>query len=195
MGRTNILLVILLSTLTNWCCNGVRVNTELATPPELHSIIYLESHGSVGMGVPISSHSVLTVMHIVTTFVDATGVDRTFRVTWRDPKRDLALLEIDSGLPFISWVSISGSEPKPAEPLFMLCYLNTNWDKGTLVGRYIGLDNDHDMLIDGFSINGMSGGAVLNAKGELVGIMKATWKPNEMSRSVADATPVFGERF
>src|SRR5579884_2112432 len=154
-----------------------------------------------GSGVIISADGyIVTNNHVV---ADATDVDvlladrRQFkgRVIATDPKTDVAIIKIDAtGLPTIPW----GDSSRLGVGDFVLAIgnplgLNQTVTFGIVsaVGRAdVGIADYEDFIQTDAPINpGNSGGALVNIKGELVGINTAIASPTGASIGVGFAIP------
>ncbi len=154
-----------------------------------------------GSGVIVSADGhIITNNHVV---ADAIDVDvlladrRQFkgRVIATDPKTDVAVVKIDAlGLPFIPW----GDSSKLAVGDFVLAIGNPMGLHETVtfgiisaVGRAdVGIADYEDFIQTDAPINpGNSGGALVNLKGELIGINTAIASPTGGSIGVGFAIP------
>ena len=133
-------------------------------------------------GNTTESSYILTAAHVV---ADATKIAvRTYgdqlldaRVEWIDLDTDIALLAIDEKLPPIA---VSQSLPPPGTHVCALGNpfgLGVSMSCGVISGpkrRNIGFNPIEDFLQTDAAVNpGSSGGALVNAKGELVGLISA----------------------
>lgn len=153
----------------------------LALPPNaLTFLLMVGCDGSVGWGTPISPTNVLTAYHVVDecneiTIKDYKGqfITSTAKVAWHDKKGypDVAML---TTMEAQSWqiVFISKDRLMPGEEVFWNAYLKgLSW--APVAGRYMGTDEDNDMVLDGWVGPGTSGSGLLNSKGELVGVLES----------------------
>lgn len=141
-----------------------------------------------GLMSPIAPTVALTAAHIATTPNCATlDGQHHFRVVWRNPIIDLAKLELVDSSHFVIYFEVAKQIPEETELLWHRMLTNQNGGMATVVSRYLVLDAQGDMILDGFTIYGMSGGPVVNHKGELVGLIRAIWFPGERLRTLGAA--------
>jgi serine protease Do len=180
---------------------------------------------SLGSGVIVSGDGyVLTNNHVVTgeggrinvrqlpEITIALGDKRELRaeIVGVDPSTDLALLKIDArGLPTVPWGD--SSKLKVAEWVLAIgnpYQLNQTVTLGIVsaVGRRVGISAYEDFIQTDAAINpGNSGGALVNQRGELVGINTAIYSqsggyqgigfavPSNLARRVMNELIQFGE--
>jgi len=134
---------------------------------------------------------VWTAAHVVEgttiSWVEPTG-EGAAEVLWRDTKHDVARVRIE-GQPLASPLNPSFREFRPGEHLRTIA---TDFDGTRLVihGFYLFTDDDGDVIIDGFSMAGMSGGCVVDDDNAVVAILKGTSITETHSRRpVAFAAP------
>jgi serine protease Do len=157
--------------------------------------------GGMGSGVIISDDGyVITNNHVVdgAKEVQVTLPDKrefTGKIVGADPKTDLAVVKIDAkGLPFVAW----GDSSKLQVGEYVLAVgnpfgLNSTVTLGIVsaLGRAnVGITQYEDFIQTDAAINpGNSGGALINGRGELIGINTAIFSQSGGYQGIGFAVP------
>jgi S1-C subfamily serine protease len=150
----------------------------ITIPVQVYEMVQI-SHPYACWAAPLSSVHLLTAGHCVERGKSTIWHYRaglfigSAQVQWINVKKDIALLRVDSPGPWTS-LKISKDEPQALADLFYRTYL-IKGQPIVVTGRFLGIDADDEMNIDGFIMPGGSGSGVLNERGELVGVVTAVF--------------------
>ncbi|MBL6753575.1 MAG: trypsin-like peptidase domain-containing protein [Pseudomonadales bacterium] len=182
--------------------NATSVNVgsvERASPDQLN--LYLEERASLGSGVIISADGyILTNLHVVDTLFDAFNAQVTLVdgrqtpatvIAW-DEGSDLAVLHINmDGLTPIS--RGDDSELRVGDIVFAIGYprnVGQSVSQGIVSAIRRGTDYAIERIQTDAAINpGNSGGALINVKGELVGLNSSILSESGNFEGIGFATP------
>ncbi len=151
-------------------------------PAACSEILRVSNGSGYGWGTPIRygtptlhPHHVLTAAHLISTaglvkWGGAGGMEGTATLVWRDDARDLAVLYSEAPLPG-GGLGISKSPPRAGETVYFRGYLWRLEATQCGFGFVLGDDSDGDLLVWAFFHPGYSGSGVLNASGEVVGVV------------------------
>lgn len=142
-----------------------------------------------GQLCPISSERAWTAAHVVDgtaglTWEGPFGASGRLQVLTLDKERDIAMVTAQDK-PFPSWYSI-GKKPETGEAVHILGvgYYVSNWYR--LDGIVLGMRKDGGVAYTQAGHPGVSGGCLLNEKGETLGIVLGTLSPaQEQDKHVA----------
>lgn len=154
-------------------------------PPQVESIVEIRSEvdrqPAICMGSIVGPIQVLGASHCSGSGqVEVRGIwgansrkSWTARLLWRDTERDIALFIVDTPQ---TWTAFSawGKTPKVGDRCSFGMYLYTSKGEATptvVSGTCIGEDADGDLVINAPIVPGSSGSPVLNAAGEIVGVV------------------------
>ncbi len=203
--------VLLLSLAALGCAHGDSVKSRPQAGPDLGGIVRIGTKRGWAHACPITSTHALISAHVVDPmpmdpnaplfagrWSDSFGNKGSFRPipSMISNVRDLALIESVSG-PFAKWFAIAGKPPFEGQPLYAVGYDWRKRDDAFGLQRYVAkfLREEAGRLV--LSVNpkpGASGGCVLNANGEVVGIVESMW-PTEDGEWVGAAVAIWGEAF
>jgi S1-C subfamily serine protease len=136
----------------------------------------------IGLDARDESRWILTAAHVVNRATDilikpSGRTSQPARVVWLDEDTDIALLEVKDALPALTLASQS---TRPGEHVCALGNpfgLGVSMSCGVIAGpnrQRIGLNRIEDFIQTDAAINpGSSGGALVNAKGQLIGMIAA----------------------
>jgi S1-C subfamily serine protease len=136
----------------------------------------------IGLDSGDESRRILTAAHVVNraTEILIKTYDRTFQfasIVWIDEEADLALLEVEDALPALTLASQSYSSGEHVCALGNPFGLGVSMSCGVIAGpnrQQIGLNVIEDFIQTDAAINpGSSGGALVNSKGQLIGMIAA----------------------
>jgi hypothetical protein len=180
------------------CNNGPSPQYEqnLKSPSTMSVAIPIKCGISLGLASPIGPLTALTAEHVVKTDPTCSSFDGTeqFRVVWRNPLLDLAKLELVQGSHFLLYYTVALEQPFDTELLYIRLLWSQEGDMATVVTRYMFTDTDGEGILDGFARQGMSGGPVINRRGELVGITRAVLFPGEKLRALGVMVNLVGRK-
>ena len=147
---------------------------QAPVPKEIERILPIKSEKSMGFGTPISLTQVLTAFHVVDPEAEYSfGESEILLVIRKSKERDLALVKTsDPHQP----VDVADSLPKIQAEVFYRCYL-AGAIPTVIRSRYLGLDADGDLILDGTAYPGCSGSGILDTNGRLVGVLTMVWTP------------------
>lgn len=141
--------------------------TFVSSPPDItKSIVRLTQPGNVCTGVVVRPTQVLSAEHCIDgTALTVDGMEA------KVIKRSGTLILVD--VPGLLKPGLSiGKLPRRGDEVFSWGYA---YDLGlTVLVRHIANFLDEDIMLDGTMAKGMSGGPVVNQRGELVGINQGT---------------------
>lgn len=143
-------------------------------PKELQQIVRIRCGDYMGWGSPIGDGKILTARHLIAHQCQPqweTG--RPARVLFEDSVADLAVLAAEPPDWLPEKLKFAQELPLPGDELFMRAYVPNSGRPTVIVGRFLGIDREGTVLIDGLGMRGMSGSGILNSKGELVGFATA----------------------
>lgn len=160
-------------------CLVFTASPPKAAPPTATAFVkVIDGKGGHGSGVHIGKGYVLTAAHVVEqaaemTLVDTLGVKRTADVLWKNSGQDVALMHVE-GFDGLSSANLDCS-PSPVGQRIWAVGNPRDLDNVTMYGRVASdvrsIGPWHDgIAVDMTIIPGMSGGAVLNDAGSVVGI-------------------------
>lgn len=197
--RTRLAIAVLAVLVTGASCNQLPSPSwepNNRPPASLQLAVPIRCGIHVGLASPISATAALTASHVSATESACSSFDgsRTYRVVWRNPLVDIAKVELTHGNHFLVYYTRAEQKPFETELLYMRALLNVEGSVTTVVGRYMFMDKDGDMILDGFAQQGMSGGPIVNNKGELVGLTRAIWFPGENLRAMAVGINLVGRK-
>jgi S1-C subfamily serine protease len=172
----NKIAAILLSGLMLSSCSPKDVklaNRVVSSSYKIGVIIDKKGHEIYGSGTAIDRHHVLTCRHLFIMGHKKVFI-KDYRNHWQQVKierislesSDLTLLYVDKPLP--AYLAIATRQPERGSAAYSLGYPLAgplNFCKGIITG----LDDGY-LLSDVFTTNGNSGGALLNDKGEIIGV-------------------------
>jgi hypothetical protein len=149
-------------------------------PPALHRVVQVrvEVDGGTGAGwaTPVRPGRLLTVAHMAAEagqWTDDAGRGGSLGLSWQDKR--LAEFTATGEQPAL--VTISSALPGPQETVWWRYYIEPGDRPALAQGRVLGIDSDGDLHIDGMGAEGSSGSAILNSRGQLVGVMLGGWNP------------------
>lgn len=150
-------------------------------PPALRRVIQVhiqDDEGDWGRGwaTPVRPGRLLTVAHMaarVGEWTSDSGQGGQLGLSWQDKR--LAEFTMTGDQPPL--VTISDALPGPQEVVWWRYYVEPGDRPALAQGRVLGIDSDGDMHIDGMGAEGSSGSAILNSRGQLVGVMLGGWNP------------------
>lgn len=175
---------------------GVRESLKAVPKPKtpfqaLAASQPIHTSSGYGMACVVSPTRAYTAYHLFTEPQSerAQSPGRFWKLTSHDEKTDFATLDLWFGPQVRDTVPIAKELPQPGDQVFYLIYIGIK-DRvllGMVIGRFIAVDNDGDILVDGDGQFGMSGGCMLNSKGELIGINKAIIKFDQRAQALVVA--------
>ncbi len=140
---------------------AVMVLASCCTPPRAPTVLHLDGPNRQGSGVVIAEGWVLTAAHVLPA-LRANGFPCGPAIV--HPTLDLALvpclMAVDSGLEF-------GAAPQTYDRLY-----SYGWHLGGYLLKTEGYQGRVTGTMSAAVIHGCSGGAVINARGELIGIVE-----------------------
>lgn len=153
-------------------------NPPQAAPPTATAFVKVIDEDGHGSGVHIGGGYILTAAHVADdvkdmTIVDTLGVKRTAKTLWQNVAEDVALMRVE-GFDGLASARLDCS-PSPVGQRISAVGNPRDLDNVTMYGRVasdvrtIGPWRD-GIAVDMTIIPGMSGGAVLNDAGSVVGI-------------------------
>ncbi|HEY5986261.1 MAG TPA: serine protease, partial [Streptosporangiaceae bacterium] len=164
------LVLILLATLA--MCGGSAPGSW-SDPPGVDLIVEIEAtDNTICHGTPVGIVQILTAAHCVGSGVlkwKGQGQEGGATLLWRDERRDIAMLVTDKPPQWLP-VHIAKDKPKALDLLMWRVYLQ-GYVSVPEAGHYLGLDGDGQIIAAGFFAPGTSGSGLLNARGELVGVV------------------------
>lgn len=195
--------IVLLLSLSNFCCSPLIVKKEFVPPealalaprfpPALNKIIALRvTEGEdvhYGMGCPFSESLAYTAAHLAklgpVESINSDGHVKALRTLAINTEHDLALLGGD-----FTPIPLAPSAPVVGDKVYTRGMLPSG-QHTAFEGNVLGITPAGDILIDGWGAPGMSGSCVLNEKGETVGDMKyLSYSPDRVTRTMNGATLV-----
>lgn len=158
-------------------------STERPLPWQLGLLVQIDDPTGGGWGTPLAGGRILTAAHVAERepVLWRRGAASGFAtIEWRDERTDLAMLRTSADL---VPVTIARELPEVQTEVFWRWHLVPDADPKptTLRGRYLGMDADRDLRIDGRTHRGSSGSGVLDAHGRLIGVVTKRWKPEQKS--------------
>lgn len=167
---------------------GVLSSSDIAARVK-PAVVYIETNDVSGSGMLIeSSGTILTNAHVVSGVATATvilsdGGSYDATVVGRDENLDLAILKIDGGN-FPTVTLGDSNNVKQGDPSFTLGYpfgLQEGVDfKDGTVSRIINDGTSNYIETSAQILPGNSGGPLVNAAGQVIGINTATYDPNSI---------------
>ena len=166
--------------------------TRYATPAvkqASQSIVSVHASGYLGSGTYVGDDLFVTCEHVVDGRTDRSVMlhdptsDRTWigRVIYTNPKNDIAIIKVASGVKNFQPVRVAKRDTEYGQRLFGVgfgaSYKTTELQRRIWSGRMVSRGSIHgsirmnDFTFFNKAISGDSGGACLNARGELVGVV------------------------
>jgi serine protease Do len=165
------------------------------------SVVTLYSGKEIGAGSVISANGlILTNFHVVKESVRTAGRTKTFvklantdryegTVLGTDQKNDLALVQIAAAEPLWPIRFADASKIQPGQPV---CAIGSPFGRtGVLTqGTLLGFRENNDLRSSVRLSGGNSGGPLLNAQGDLIGVNKSIWVENGRNTGISFAVNV-----
>lgn len=153
-------------------------NPPKAATPTATAFVKVVDEGGHGSGVHIGNGYILTAAHVADDFkdmtiVDTLGVKRTAKTLWQNVAEDVALMRVE-GFDGLAAAQLDCS-PSPVGQRISAVGNPRDLDNVTMYGRVASDVRTigpwrHGIAVDMTIIPGMSGGAVLNDAGSVVGL-------------------------
>lgn len=121
---------------------------------------------------------ILTASHVLAT--NLVGIRRPGKSQWigvevltRDEGPDIALLETSGQIdvPPTTVPPLAADTPALGDPVFLACFFDTEIRAGRVLDKVVRIGSTLNLVVDIPSEPGCSGGPLVNARGELVGIV------------------------
>lgn len=149
-----------------------------AVPDAVARIVVIRDGKDWCHATPVGITQLLTAAHCVVSGeveFHGQGLDGTARLMWRDDKRDIAMLNTATPQ---TWRIVAISKRKPGD-------CASAWARSFLPRlrsvpvpiTILGIDDDGDYDLTGFTPPGTSGSGLLDDAGELVGVVKLVFNP------------------
>lgn len=159
-------------------------------PASLDRVLLI--HGSDGWchAAPVGVIQVISAAHCVGSGEvewRGQGKEGTARLMWRDDRRDVAMFAVQGDAPAWAIVPIAKEQPKDMDEVYWRALI-PGCKSVSVRGQYLGIDEANDITIIGYVSPGSSGSPVLNAAGELVGVVKSAFNSFSLGQHITSTS-------